>query len=153
MRVEAGTLRWVAALAVGCAVAWVAPSPASAQESPAPRFTWVDASAGPRIDVRLPDGWALYTQDTGELGLPLAAAWRSEDGERLRPVPIRGPEGRVEHTPVGPVRVYRKRVSLTLEGEPREDEVAVEFSWALCRSDLCVPGRTVVTLPPPQNSR
>lgn len=43
----------------------------------------------------------------------------------------------------GPVSIYRGSVELSV-GAPPPGARGLEISWALCRDDLCVPGRTTV---------
>ena len=103
--------------------------------------------------VEVPEGWALYAPDPGELGLPLELAWvgadGSDGGEGGREVRARWPEPREEDAAYGPARVYRGEVRVELEPpEPRVPRPgALEVRWAICRDDLCVPGTTELPLP------
>ena len=137
--------------------------PAAAQ-TPKPHFELVpgaDSEAAWRLYVDVPDGWALYAPATGALGLPISARWVPSEGSRAggeravdratdrRPIRLDGPPGRLESSAAGPVAVYRGEVTLVLDGPGPTRGRDLEVTWALCRKEMCVPGRTRV----PQKTR
>lgn len=98
------------------------------------------------LEVGVPRGWRIYAPGSADLGLPLAAAWTTREGPPV-PAPLIGPEPDTVATAAGPVSVHRGLVRFSL-APPPAGVVALETSWALCRDELCVPGRTTVRPPP-----
>lgn len=114
-----------------------------------------------------PEGWSLYSLDahvlfrlglaTGagtdsaengdpfQLGRPLR--FRTGDGRRLAPRSLR-PAPRIRSTPWGASVVHEGPVLVELQ-RPEAWDGALEVEWALCRDDLCVPGRSTVEASPP----
>lgn len=118
----------------------------AATASPEPAFR-LEAPEGGRSDrwgvrVAIPEGWRLYAPDAADLGRPLAARWTVAGGSSV-PAGLVGPPSIPEETAAGPVAVYRGSVELSV-GAPPPGARGLEISWALCRDDLCVPGRTTV---------
>lgn len=136
---------WVTAL-------WVTAVPSASQEregdAARPAFDLKPRDATTvELTFRIPEGWALYAPDlparpAAEAGLPLEIR---AGGTRVAPVSWPRPVSR--STVLG--RSWVHDAGLHRAVLPRSPERAgpLEFRWALCRSDLCIPGRSVVPLP------
>lgn len=96
-----------------------------------------------RLDV--PEGWALYAPAPGTPGLPLRVSWAG-DGVAL-PLAPSWPPDEPYPTNQGAARVFRGSVTARLPAEalpPGVETLAASVRWAVCRPDLCVPGRSEV---------
>ncbi len=154
-------MRKILAVTVAVALALsLGPAPVSGQaggqqrplseESPRPVF-WVDSYAAPELalTVCVPSPWSLYAPDLPDhpangVGLPL----RILAGERaLSPTSWPSPESRA--TVLGRSWIHEAGCFGASVDLPEEAEAVTElgFRWALCRDDLCIPGRSVVAIP------
>lgn len=124
--------------------------PSSDEGAPQPVFR-VESYAAPALTltVCVPNHWSLYAPDLPDhpangVGLPL----RILAGERaLFPTSWPSPESRM--TVLGRSWIHEAGCfGATVDlPEKAADVTEVGFRWALCRDDLCIPGRSVVTIP------
>lgn len=157
---DRGPVQWILGLALVHVVMFLgvvagtaplaAQFPGSPSNEPATEIAHLDARIAPgtggafSLRLLVPEGWSLYTQNPGSLGLPLEVAW-TLDGERMEPE-VRWPDGVAYETPTGAARVWREPVAgLVTPGPPVTEArsgavLAARIRWALCRADLCVPG-------------
>jgi DsbC/DsbD-like thiol-disulfide interchange protein len=136
-RISGRLATWVALLGVAVGSS---PTPSAAQsEVPEVRAELVPGGPGDRqaaLRLAIPEGWYVYAPDTGDLGLPMAARWETED--RTEPAMKGWPESEARETGAGPVRIYTGPVVIPLVTPP-SDGARLVVSWGLCRDDLCVP--------------
>lgn len=133
------------------AITAIAAAPAASQDLAEVRPVFRLVPDGPEalaLTVCVPDGWALYAPDlpehpTGGAGLPLRIrAGNDSVLPRAWPRPLSRSTvlGRSWIHPAGCFRAGLPAVG------PEALAAGLELSWALCRADLCIPGRTVVEL-------
>jgi DsbC/DsbD-like thiol-disulfide interchange protein len=98
---------------------------------------------GVALRIQVPEGWALYTPSPGPLGLPLEVSWAA-DGVPVSLEPA-WPSDEPYPSATGTARVFRGPVVLRVAAEalpPGVGTLAASARWAVCRDDLCVPGRS-----------
>lgn len=119
------------------------------EQQPEPRMSLVtpgDEREGWTLALEVPAGWRMYAPrgEVPALGLPLTARWATSSGSKE--VALAGPEPTEVVTEVGRTEVHRGNIDFRVGPAPPAAQ-ALEVTWALCRDDRCVPGRTRLDLP------
>ena len=137
---------FIGATALGIGI----PAVAQAQEGfrVEPTFAVYELGSGSVLEISLPEGWRLYAptpagEDASQVGLPLRIV-ALPSGEHFEPG--QWPTPLTLETVAGRGYAYTESVDISLEGLPAGVS-RLEVSWALCQEDLCIPGRTQVTVP------